>query len=173
MTGGIKISWDSTTCSSPRRTFFTAITAKLKRNQLTTTTTTITIFIYGENIWEVNVVVSQKPDLRANAIAKLKTIVTLGIFPPTHSGSQWGEHIKAGSAFTYWAILAIHSEVKSLKELVTTLKETVELVEVDPEVEENPVDDRDKDDSGSLSTRVAKLGSTPTEQTKEGTKSLL
>ena len=173
MTGGIKISWDSTTCSSPRRTFFTAITAKLKRNQLTTTTTTITIFIYGENIWEVNVVVSQKPDLRANAIAKLKTIVTLGIFPPTHSGSQWGEHIKAGSACTYWAILAIHSEVKSLKELVTTLKETVELVEVDPEVEENPVDDRDKDDSGSLSTRVAKLGSTPTEQTKEGTKSLL
>ena len=66
------------------------------------------------------------------------------------------------------AISAILSEVKSLKEQVTTLKESVELAEVDPEV-----DDQNNDDIDSLSTRVAKLGSTPAEQTKDGTKSLL
>ena len=71
------------------------------------------------------------------------------------------------------AISTILSEVKALKEQVTTLKESVELVEVDPEVEENLVDDEDNDDSESLSTRVARLGSTPAEQTKDGTKSLL
>ena len=71
------------------------------------------------------------------------------------------------------AISTILSEVKALKEQVTTLKESVELVEVDPEVEENLVDDEDNDDSESLSTRVARLGSTPAEQTNDGTKSLL
>ena len=71
------------------------------------------------------------------------------------------------------AISAILSEVKDLKEQVTTLKESVELVEVDPEVEENPVDDEDNVDSESFSARVARLGSTPAEQTKDGMKSLL
>ena len=71
------------------------------------------------------------------------------------------------------AISAILLEVKTLKERVTTLQESVDLVEVDPEVEENPVDDEDNDDSESLSTRVARPGSTPAEQTKDGTKSLL
>ena len=71
------------------------------------------------------------------------------------------------------AISAILSEVKALKEQVTTLKESVELVEGDPEVEENLMDDENNDDSESLSTRVARLGSTPAEQNKDGTKSLL
>ena len=44
---------------------------------------------------------------------------------------------------------------------MTTHQESVDLVEVDPEVEENPVDDEDNDDSESLSTRVARPGSTP------------
>lgn len=64
------------------------------------------------------------------------------------------------------AISAILSEVKTLKEQVTTLQESVDL-------EENPVDDGDNDDGESLSTRVARLGRTPAEQIKDGTKSLL
>ena len=71
------------------------------------------------------------------------------------------------------AFSAILSEVKALKEQVTTLKESVELAEVDPEVEESLVDDDNNDDIESLSTRVARLGSTLAEQTKDGTKSLL
>lgn len=72
------------------------------------------------------------------------------------------------------AISAILSEVKALKEQVTTLKESVELVEADPEGEENLMDDENNDDiSESSSTRIANLGSTPTEQTTDGTKSLL
>lgn len=71
------------------------------------------------------------------------------------------------------AISAILSEVKALKEQVTALKESVKLVEVNPEVEENLVDNEDNDNSESLSTRVARLGSTSTEQTKDSTKSLL
>ena len=49
----------------------------------------------------------------------------------------------------------------------------MQLVEVDPEVEENLLDDEDNDESKSLNTRVARVGSTPAEQTKDGTKSLL
>ena len=71
------------------------------------------------------------------------------------------------------AISAILSEVKALKEQVTTLKESVELVETDPEVEESLMGDENNDDIESLSTRVARLGSSPAEQTKDGTKSLL
>ena len=71
------------------------------------------------------------------------------------------------------AISAILSEVKALKEQVKTLKESVELVEADPEVEESLMGDEHNDDIESLSTRVARLGSSPAEQTKDGTKSLL
>ena len=71
------------------------------------------------------------------------------------------------------AISAILSEVKALKEQVTTPKESVELVETDPEVEESLMGDENNDDIESLSTRVARLGSSPAEQTKDGTKSLL
>ena len=71
------------------------------------------------------------------------------------------------------AISAILSEVKALKEQVTTLKESVELVETDPEVEESLMGDENNDDIESLSTRVALLGSSPAEQTKDDTKSLL
>ena len=71
------------------------------------------------------------------------------------------------------AISAILSEVKALKEQVTTLKESVELVAADPEVEESLMDGNNDDDSESLSTRVARLGSSPAEQIKDGTKSLL
>ena len=71
------------------------------------------------------------------------------------------------------AISAILSEVKALKEQVTTLKESVELVEADPEVEESLMGDENNDDIESLSTRVARLGSSPADQTKDGTKSLL
>ena len=63
--------------------------------------------------------------------------------------------------------------MKALKEQVTTLKEPVEVVEGDPEVEENLMDAENNDDSESLSTREARLGSTAAEQTKDGTKSLL
>ena len=70
------------------------------------------------------------------------------------------------------AISAILSEVKALKEQVTTLKESVELVAADPEVEESLMDGNN-DDSESLSTRVARFGSSPAEQIKDGTKSLL
>ena len=71
------------------------------------------------------------------------------------------------------AISAILSEVKAQKEQVTTLKESVEPVETDPEVEESLMGDENNDDIESLSTRVARLGSSPAEQTKDGTKSLL
>ena len=71
------------------------------------------------------------------------------------------------------AISAILSEVKALKEQVTTLKESVELAEVDPEVEENHMDDENNDAIESLSIRVARLGSTPAKQTEDATKSLL
>lgn len=49
----------------------------------------------------------------------------------------------------------------------------MELAEIDPEIEENLVEDENNDEIESLSTRVARLGSTPAEQTKDGTKSLL
>ena len=71
------------------------------------------------------------------------------------------------------AISAILSEVKTLKEQVATFQESVDLIEVDTKVKENPVDDKDNDESESLSTRVARLGSTPAKQTKDSTKSLL
>ena len=45
-------------------------------------------------------------------------------------------------------------EVKALKEQVTTLKESVKLVEVNLEIEERPVDNRDNDDSESLNTCI-------------------
>ena len=41
-----------------------------------------------------------------------------------------------------------------MKEQVTTLKKSVKLVEVNPEIEETPVDNRDNGDSESLSTRI-------------------
>lgn len=71
------------------------------------------------------------------------------------------------------AISAILSEVKALKEQVATFQESVDLIEVDTKVKENPVDDKDNDESESLSTHVARLGSTPAKQTKDSTKSLL
>ena len=64
------------------------------------------------------------------------------------------------------AISAILSE-----EHMATLKESVELVETDPEVEESLMDENN-DDSESLSTRVARLGCSPAKQIKDGTKSL-
>lgn len=63
--------------------------------------------------------------------------------------------------------------VKALKEQVATFQESVDLIEVDTKVKENPVDDKDNDESESLSTRIARLGSTPAKQTKDSTKSLL
>lgn len=51
------------------------------------------------------------------------------------------------------AISTILSEVKALKDQVTTFKESAELVEIDPEVEENPVDDEDHDDNDSEHSR--------------------
>ena len=71
------------------------------------------------------------------------------------------------------AISAILSEVKDLKEQVTSLKESVDLIEVNPEVEENPVDDEDNVDGESLSAHIDGLGSTPAVQTKDCMKSLL
>ena len=72
------------------------------------------------------------------------------------------------------AISAILSEVKDLKEQVTSLKESVDLIEVHhPEVEENPVDDEDNVDSESLSARIDRLDSTPAKQAKDSMKSLL
>ena len=57
---------------------------------------------------------------------------------------------------------------------MTSLKQSVELIEVDPEAEENPVDDEHINvDSESLSARIDRLGSRPTEQPKDGMKSLL
>ena len=58
---------------------------------------------------------------------------------------------------------------------MTTFKESVELVEadIDPEVKEKPVDGEDHDDNESLGTRIANLGNTPPEQTKDDTKNLL
>ena len=96
-------------------------------------------------------------------------------FPPHRQGGDLDEESTSEQETPVLteAISAILSEVKALKEQVTTLQESVDLVEVDPEVEESPVDDRDNDDSEYLSTRVARLRRTLTEQTKDGTKSLL
>ena len=135
--------------------------------------------IYGDNIWGVDVVDSQTPDFRANAVGKLKRQRLL----PQRSW-EFSRHTDMADldeentseqetpALTE-AISAILSEVKALKEQVTTLKESVELVEADPEVEESVMGDENNDDIESLSTRVARLGSSPAEQTKDGTKSLL
>ena len=128
----------------------------------------------------VNIVNSQKPDLRANTVGKLKTTTfccpnAVGKFSRHTDMVDLDEESTSEQetpALTE-EISAILSEVKALKEQVTTLKESVELVEVDPEVEENLLDGEDNDDSESLNTRVARLGSTPAEQTKDGTKSLL
>ena len=49
----------------------------------------------------------------------------------------------------------------------------MQLIEVDPEVEENPVDDKDNVKSECLSAHINRLGSRPAKQIKEGMKSLL
>lgn len=154
-----------TTCSLLKRSFFTAIN-KTQYNCIET---------YRENIWEVNAFVSYKPDLRANAVGKLKTS-TFGCHNVVGDISRHTDiaDLKAGNACTYWAILAILSEVKALKEQVTTLKKSVELVDwsIPKSKKTQWTDDGDNGDSESLSTHVARLGSAK-EQTKNGTKSLL
>lgn len=81
-----------TTCSLLKRSFFTAIN-KTQYNCIET---------YRENIWEVNAFVSYKPDLRANAVGKLKTS-TFGCYNVVGDISRHTDiaDLKAGNACTY------------------------------------------------------------------------
>ena len=92
---------------------------------------------------EVNVVDSQTPDLHANAVGKLKTTtldcpnIVGDISRHTDMADLSEENTsKHKTPALTEAISAILSKVKHLKEQVTTLKESVELIEVDPEVKE-------------------------------------
>ena len=72
------------------------------------------------------------------------------------------------------ALSAILAEVKDLRQKVNTLLEPDELDEL--ETGEEPGDGHvieDNDDNESLDVRLAKLGSTPAETTKDGMNSLL
>lgn len=136
--------------------------------------------LYRGHIWEVNAVDSQKPDLHANTVGKLKTTTfdcpnIVGVISCHTDMANLNEEntSKQETPALTEAISAILSAVKDLKEQVTSLKESVDLIEVDPEVEENPVDDEDNVDSKSLSACIDRLGSMPAEQTKDGMKSLL